>query len=69
MCSIFPETPAELSKWKTENDSCCAELYIGFFEFYSLAFQMSDYAVSIRKPGGVSKEEKGVKSVIHRFNL
>ena len=40
------------------NSYSVAELWIEFFEFYSLGFNVNDDVVSIRNVGGFSRDEK-----------
>ena len=52
------ESPLKGLKWKPRNAMTAAELLIEFFEFYALGFRVADYVVSVRHPGGISKDEK-----------
>ena len=57
----------ELDGWKTRNTMTIGELWIEFFEYYSLVFNMNENVVSIRKTGGytrLEKQWKGKKLVI-----
>ena len=62
------KTPLEdLNRWKTRNFMTVGELWIEFFEYYALGFNMNENVVSIRKVGGYSRLEKqwkGKKLVI-----
>ena len=62
------KTPVdELEGWKTRNAMTVGELWIEFFEYYSLGFNMNENVVSIRKIGGytrLEKQWKGKKLVI-----
>ena len=57
----------ELQQWKTRNFMTVGELWIEFFEYYALGFNMNENVVSIRKVGGytrLEKQWKGKKLVV-----
>ncbi len=47
-----------MSTVKIRNNCSVAELWIEFFEFYSLGFNVGDDVVSVRNIGGFSRDEK-----------
>ena len=47
-----------MSSVKIRNNCTATELWIEFFEFYSLGFNVNDDVVSVRNVGGFSRDEK-----------
>jgi hypothetical protein len=54
----IPGPTEYLSTLKIRNNCSAAELWIEFFEFYSLGFNVNDDVVSLRNVGGFSRDEK-----------
>ena len=57
----------KLVVWKTENQMSCAELWIEFFEHYSLGITSTDNIISVRSTANCTKEDrqwKGKKMAI-----
>ena len=65
---IYVLAPVEkLVAWKTENQMSCAELWIEFFEHYSLGITSTDNIISVRSTANCTKEDrqwKGKKMAI-----
>ena len=65
---IYVLAPVEkLVAWKTENQMSCAELWIEFFEHYSLGIMSTDNIISVRSTANCTKEDrqwKGKKMAI-----
>ena len=64
---VYKTPISEIQRWKTRNVMTIGELWIAFFEYYALGFNMNENVVSIRKIGGYTRQEKqwkGKKLVI-----
>ena len=46
---IYVPPAEQLAKWRTQNKSSLAELWIELFRFYSIGFKMPKLVVSIKK--------------------
>ena len=55
---IFAAPSDKLSAWKSRNPKRRSELFVDFFDFYALGFRQTEYVVSLRQVGGITKEEK-----------
>ena len=48
----------KIAAWRSRNTKTRSELFVEFFDFYALEFRQTEYVVSLRQVGGITKEEK-----------